>query len=204
MGLYPAAVARLVVAAAFCFTEQSNKYFSVYCMKLNTFAVMKKGFSLFVIVFLGLCSSVKAQRDSTFSQPAMIFMAMPDSNLFTKVQEGEINIHVDERVDALVEKYARLSEEKDIPIYGYRVQLASSSGNNAKNTVNQVKRDFLINFPDTPAYLVWEAPNYKIRVGDFRTKLDAERFMRKISSLFPYAFLVKDEINFPVLMKEEE
>lgn len=55
-----------------------------------------------------------------------------------------------------------------------------------------------------PAYLIWESPNYKIRVGDFRSKLDAEKFQRKIDELFPYAFIVRDNINFPSLEKEEE
>lgn len=163
---------------------------------------MKKG----IILFVGLLcikGIAFAQKDTELSRPVTVFMSEPDSNLYEEVKEGEINIHADERLDALMEKYATLSEEKKIPIYGFRVQLASSSGNNAKNTVNEVKRKFLMNYPNSPAYLVWEAPNYKIRVGDFRTKLEAEKFMRQISSLFPYAFLVRDEINFPQLPEQD-
>ena len=124
----------------------------------------------------------------------------PDTTL------GKIRIYSDERVHDLVEKYARLSEEKEIPTYGYCVQIASASGNNARDRVNDVKAQFLMSYPDMPAYLLWDSPNYKIRVGDFRTQLEAENFQVKIEKEFPYAFTVWDEIEFPSLEKlgEEE
>lgn len=147
-------------------------------------------------------SSVFAQVQEGNSYPFLGNVAplQPDS---TK-KEGKITIHTNPEMDALFEKYATLSEEKRIPIRGYRVQIASASGNNAKSSVNSVKSNFLTNYPDVPAYLIWESPNYKIRVGDFRSKLDAEKFQRRIGMLFPYAFIVRDNINFPSLEKEEE
>lgn len=127
-----------------------------------------------------------------------------DTLIRIDTKEGEINIYTSPEMDSLFDKYILLSEEKRIPIKGYRVQIASASGNNAKSSVNSVKSSFLTNFPDSPAYLIWESPNYKIRVGDFRTKLDAEKFQRQIDDLFPYAFIVRDNINFPELERNEE
>lgn len=127
-----------------------------------------------------------------------------DSGMTLATKEGRITVHTSPEMDELFEKYIRLSEEKRIPINGYRVQIASASGNNAKSNVNTVKSRFLTNYPDVPAYLIWESPNYKIRVGNFRSKLDAEKFQRTIDELFPYAFIVRDDINFPKLGKQEE
>lgn len=86
------------------------------------------------------------------------------------------------------------SEKKGIP--GYRVQLFSDSGNNAKKDATQVKTDFLTKFPESTAYLIYQEPNFKIRVGDFRTRLEAYRFQQKILIDFPNSFLVKDDVVF--------
>ena len=38
---------------------------------------------------------------------------------------------------------------------------------------------------------------YRVRVGDFRTRLEAEKFLRKISRKYPGAWVIQDYINFP-------
>jgi len=47
------------------------------------------------------------------------------------------------------------------------------------------------------AYLTFKAPNYKVRVGDFRTKLDAQRFLIELTADYPNAFIITDQINLP-------
>jgi hypothetical protein len=42
-----------------------------------------------------------------------------------------------------------------------------------------------------------------VRVGDYRTRLEAEAFLKRISGNYPNAFVVKDEIDFPKLGKTE-
>jgi hypothetical protein len=54
-------------------------------------------------------------------------------------------------------------------------------------------------FPEQGVYLMFQSPYYKVRVGDFRTRMDAEGFKQKLLDEFPDAFVVKDEINFPEL-----
>jgi len=46
---------------------------------------------------------------------------------------------------------------------------------------------------------MFQSPYYKVRVGDFRSRMDAEGFKQKIINDFPDSFVVKDEINFPEL-----
>jgi hypothetical protein len=52
-------------------------------------------------------------------------------------------------------------------------------------------------FTDEQAYLLFQEPNYKVRIGDFRTQLDALGYMRKIQVAYPNAFIVYDKINLP-------
>ena len=50
-----------------------------------------------------------------------------------------------------------------------------------------------------PCYLIFQEPYYKVRIGDYRTKMEAEKFLNEIEQDYPNAFVVQDEINFPSL-----
>jgi len=78
---------------------------------------------------------------------------------------------------------------------GFRVQLTSESGQGSQARANEVKARFMSNYKDVDSYLVWEAPNFKIRVGDFRTKFEAAMFWKQIQAEFPNSYVVEDKIN---------
>ena len=78
---------------------------------------------------------------------------------------------------------------------GYRIQVFSSSGPNAKKDALQSQSDFLKIYRDYPSYTKWNYPNWVVRLGDYRTQLEAMEFHNEITSLFPASFIVKDEIN---------
>jgi hypothetical protein len=99
------------------------------------------------------------------------------------------------QVDSLLAMHRRYSEHKG-GTDGYRVQLFSGSGNESRQQANDVRNDFLRDFPDVPAYLIFQSPNYKVRVGDLRTEVEAMRLKQDISYRFPGGFVVKDEIKF--------
>jgi hypothetical protein len=42
-----------------------------------------------------------------------------------------------------------------------------------------------------------------VRVGDFRTRLEAERFFIELKESFPDAFIVKDDVELPPLRLNE-
>lgn len=109
---------------------------------------------------------------------------------------GNIEIIQDDRVAYLVQKHVELNE-KQLGFPGYRVQIFFASGNNSKNRALAVRNEFAARFPNVEAYLIFQEPNYKVRVGDFRTRLEAQGFTLKIIGLYPNAYPVKDEIKLP-------
>lgn len=99
------------------------------------------------------------------------------------------------QVDTLLAMHRRYAEHKG-GTEGYRVQLFSGSGNESRQQANDVRNDFLRDFPTVPAYLIFQSPNYKVRVGDLRTEIEAMRLKQDISYKFPGGFVVKDDIKF--------
>jgi fatty acid-binding protein DegV len=104
-------------------------------------------------------------------------------------------IHQEPAIAKLVEKHKIISE--NFPkTDGYRVQIFSVSGVNSRERANQMKEEFLKKFPDDDVYIVYHSPSYKVRLGDFRTKLDALRYLQTIKAEYPFAFVVVDKIEF--------
>jgi hypothetical protein len=122
-------------------------------------------------------------------------------------EKGIIEIHEDNQVVQAVNQYLEYTM-KNPGLSGYRIQIFFDSGNRSKQMAMNAKASFQARFPEIEAYLSFEEPNYKVRVGNFRTKLDAERCLRKIFDLYSNAFIVPDHINFPKLddsaTKEEQ
>jgi hypothetical protein len=117
-------------------------------------------------------------------------------------EEGRVVVIQDRLVDSVLYYYETLRleinqnpESKAIP--GYRIQIFFDSGLNSSDRARQARDAFLFLYPEEQAYVSWKAPNYRVRVGDFKTRLEAERMLQKIIINYPNAWVTKDEINFP-------
>jgi len=102
----------------------------------------------------------------------------------------------DKLVDELVQKQVKLNEAGN-SLEGCRIQIFTDSGNNSKAKALAAMDDFRAKHPEVKAYLVFKSPNYKVKVGDFRTRLDAIRYLNQIAAEYPNAFIITDLINLP-------
>ena len=119
-------------------------------------------------------------------------VAKPTSTL--PPDSGEVLIHESARIQALMKDYAGTKQ----PLKGYRVQIFLGDRTKAEET----RRSFLVKHPDTPAYLDYLAPNFRVRVGDQRTKLDGEKLKQALLNEFPGLYVVPCEIEMPRLAEE--
>ena len=113
-------------------------------------------------------------------------------------QEGQVQIIGDERIDLLIEKHKYLNRHQST-LDGWRVQIFFDSGTNSKRKATDALNPFPPRYHETKAYLSFKEPYYRVRVGDFRTRLEAEGFLHNIKADYPNAFTVSDKINPPPL-----
>ena len=130
---------------------------------------------IFLFILLPLFS--KAQTDTIFSE------------------NGEITSINETGIYALIKKYENILKARN-GIEGWRVQLAFKE---KKEDAEKIKINFIKHYPKIPAYLRYEAPYYKIRVGNCKTKLDAIKIKNKINRQFTSAYPVPEIINFSQL-----
>ena len=125
----------------------------------------------------------------------IVFFVFANKTAFAQTSPtdtAKFNVVQDSRINSLLEKHIQINSKA--PIKGYRVKIHFGSD---KSKAKEVKAKFISKFPDVPAYEKYDQPNFNIRVGDFRTKLEAYKFLKQLSADFPSAFIVQDDIDFP-------
>ena len=110
--------------------------------------------------------------------------------------QGNIELIQDQRVDRLVKKHIDFNDSKE-GMDGYKIQIYFDSGNGSKSKAYGQKARFLAKYPDVEADMIFQEPNYKVRVGNFRTRMEAQGFLNEIKGDFESAFIVIDIINLP-------
>jgi len=124
------------------------------------------------------------------------------SYFFIYAQEN-ITIIQDPRIDTLLREHILVNEQYN-KLQGYRVQIFFDAGNNSKQNAFNERDAFVEMYPEEHIYITFKEPYYRVRVGDFRSKMEAEGFLQKIINNYPNAFAIKDGINPPELLKEVE
>ncbi|MCS6894823.1 MAG: SPOR domain-containing protein [Bacteroidia bacterium] len=77
---------------------------------------------------------------------------------------------------------------------GYRIQILATS---VRAEADSVRFFFLENFTEQSIHMVYEAPLYKLRIGDFLERREAERWLERYRRIFPGAFIVPDKVLRP-------
>ena len=91
-------------------------------------------------------------------------------------------------IDSLQTVHPDSEQVKIVFVKGYRVQIGSFTN---IEDANEIKRAAMLNFEDVNVYSIFEPPRYKIRVGDFERRRNAETFQDKAISLgFENAWIV--------------
>lgn len=107
-------------------------------------------------------------------------------------QTGRITVVGDVAVNDMVSRHVELNNRvKTMP--GYRVQIASFSGINSKTSAFSLRERFMTDYPAIQAYIIYDEPNFKVKVGDFRTRLEAYAFLQEIKEVYK-GYIIKDNI----------
>ncbi len=119
-----------------------------------------------------------------------------DSLIYEQI-EGNIIIHKDQRIDQLVKDKSKvIPPATSQQINGYRIQLFFDT---EKKNVDNARAKFIEMYPEIESNVVYKAPNYFLKVGNFRTYLEAEKIKATLDKDFPTNYILKEKINIPSL-----
>ena len=117
----------------------------------------------------------------------------------TKGGRDSIIVNKDPRLDILTQKQIVINKRAQYQLStglykGYRLQLLSS---NDRNQAFKLKYALMNKFPEYKSYVVYQAPYFKVRLGNFMKKEDAEKARKQVAKNFSAGiYIVEDAVEF--------
>lgn len=126
-----------------------------------------------------------------------LLLLIAAANSLQAQDTGSVIVHKDARLNLLLKKQVEVNEfntrDARRNVAGFRILVIST---NDRNKANEAKLKVYRNFPELNAYLVYQSPYYKLRVGNFTNQKDAESYLKKIEVYFPNGvYVIRDIIE---------
>ena len=116
---------------------------------------------------------------------------------------GKVEVDKDPKVDSLIGNYLVGGKAAKggaaASSYGFRIQVFNGSDRNRAYTAQAKIQD---RFPELHTYLSYRDPNFKVKVGDFRSRLEAEKMVEEMRPAFTGMYIISEKINLPKLDTE--
>lgn len=149
---------------------------------------------ILLLLSLALPPTLRAQEIDTLG------IAAVDSVLLGKDILGiigpGITISQTQTVRTALRSYISSNSGKDIS--GYRIRVYYDNGQNARTKSESIAHYISNTYEGIRVYRTFESPYYKVSAGDFRTKDEALGLYNSLKSVYPTAFIIKENINYPL------
>lgn len=112
----------------------------------------------------------------------------------------------DARLDILTAKQIAINKRSTMltsngQYKGFRIQVVSTTN---RDQAFKIKTDLLMKYPDEKTYVMFQSPYFKVRIGNFLKRADAEKFRKDLNKAFPQGvFIVEDAIDYTPPPDEE-
>ena len=100
-------------------------------------------------------------------------------------QEGKVNVSQDPKFEQLLNEKRKINSSITINDR-YKIQIFNGDSDNSKKTLLDFKREN--KYMD--ATIVFSTPLYKVWVGNFKTRIEAEKNLNNLRKKYPKAFLI--------------
>jgi len=122
--------------------------------------------------------------------------------LFPIAAFSQVEIVKDHRLDLLIAKQEELNKkvylDNNRTASGYRILVVNT---NDRQKAMDVKSTLMRDFPDHKTYLIYQSPHFKVQIGNFRKRDEAEQLRKQVNKLYPTGVIV---IPSTIEVKPEE
>lgn len=136
----------------------------------------------------------------------LLAVQMGMAQMDTSFRTAGVVVHKDPRIDMLVKKQAAINaatkKKYGRTMRGYRLMVVNT---NKREEAIAAKTKVYTAFPELKAYLVYQAPFFRLKAGNFQTRDEAVRYQKLMNIYFPKGvFIVNDLIEIKPEKEEEE
>jgi hypothetical protein len=115
---------------------------------------------------------------------------LPDSSEAIMIPDS-LATEVSQQLNTVLDTASAYSRSTIKYIDGFTIQIY---GGDNRARAKDYRMNLIRNFPETDPITVFEQPNYKVRVGSYYTRLEAQHFFAEVKSVFPRAILIPTRI----------
>ena len=106
--------------------------------------------------------------------------------LSSRAQDGKTNVSVDPKIDQLLKEKRKLNTGLFLN-EGYKIQIFYGNSEESKKKLQEFKKEF----KDLDGTIIFNSPNYKVWIGNFKTRIEVERARVDIKKKYPTALIIK-------------
>lgn len=162
-----------------------------------------------LLALFGLLASASAQLpkgytivDSLiFTRKAAVDTAIMGRTIYD-VMPYNVRIYQSDDIRGAVSR--RIESNDAVQFSGYRIRIFFDNSQNARGASSSVLYRFKMLHPDVSAYRTFDNPNFKVTVGDYRTRSEALAALKVIQAEFPSAFIVREKFKYPSFSGEDD
>ena len=111
-----------------------------------------------------------------------------------------IVIHADSRLAIVTKSHAPQQRNYIRSTHGFRVQIYSGSD---RAKASEIKLDFMRRFPGVRTYMTYSQPQFRVKVGDFATRAEAQKIYQQVSTLYSPCMIVPDIVELNNTQKDD-
>ena len=148
--------------------------------------------TLFLVISCGL---LHAQEFPDSLRAATVDSTLVGKDILTVIGTG-VKVNQSDAVRSAFNRYVAANASRTMT--GYRIRVFYESSQSARARSESIARSISANYPGVGVYRTFESPNFKVSVGDFRTKDEALKMFNELKSAYPTALLLKETINYPL------
>jgi hypothetical protein len=148
---------------------------------------MTKNIFLAIILIFATVST-KAQ---TITKAFYKLSFFNDSTYSLSDYGGKVNITEDTRLEQTISNFSTAFKSQPEKIY--RVQIYFGMGRKGRVQAQSIKSNFEAKHPGIIAKIVFQEPYFKVRVGEFRKRIDAERLKAQLVDDYDKIFIIEDK-----------
>ncbi len=151
---------------------------------------------ILVILLLAIlpCLALRAQEYRVDNGSAQVDSALVGRNVLSVLGSG-VTVNQSRAMRTAFDNYVSRNASKKLT--GYRIRVYFENGQNARGRSEAIARSISGSYPGMGVYRTFESPNFKVSVGDFRTKDEALKVYHSLKASYPTAIILKETINYP-------
>lgn len=118
------------------------------------------------------------------------FLVLCQLNTTGQTKEGTVRVESSAHIDEMVAQKKDYNKTLET-FQGFKIQIYYGS----EKECYEIKDEFSSLFPDISTSIIFSTPQWKLQIGNYRTRLEADHEMVNIKKEYPAAIVLATEIE---------